>query len=66
MTSQDKPWAKLRITRKQYAAGRPWNKAGMDKKSLENVFLALPESFFDALKLDADAGRQLNEVFALK
>lgn len=63
MTSQDKPWAKLRISRKQYAAGRPWKKAGMDKKTFENVILALPDSYFDALKLEADAEKLLGVIF---
>lgn len=62
-STPNKPWAKLKLTRKQYSASRPWKRCGIDKKVFEDVVLALPDTFFDAVRLEADAEKLLEGVF---
>lgn len=52
---QDKPWAKLRLTRKQYEAKRPWKTARMDRKWWEELTLLFPDEAIDSLYREADA-----------
>ena len=52
---QNKPWAILKVSRKQYATARPWKKAGMSRERFEEVLSMLPDSFIKQVQLEADA-----------
>lgn len=61
--SLNKPWAKLKLTRKQYAASRPWKRSGMPRKTFEDLVLTLPDTFFEGVRLEADAEKLLEGIF---
>ena len=60
---REKPWAKLRLTRKQYEAQRPWAKAGMDRKRWEDMILLFPDDAIEALYREAAADRLVEAMF---
>ena len=47
MTPQNKPWAILKVSRKQYCTARPWKKAGMSREQFEEVLALLPDGMID-------------------
>ena len=59
----EKPWAKLQLTRRQYEAKRPWAAAGMDRKRWEAVILDFPDEAIAALYLEADAQKLVEAMF---
>lgn len=61
--SQNKPWAILRASRRQYEAARPWKKAGMERKAFEDMILELPDELFSHLRDVADAERLADAIF---
>jgi hypothetical protein len=52
---QEKPWAKLRMSRREYEAARPWAKSGMPRQKWEEMILCFPDEAIDALYREADA-----------
>ncbi len=60
---KEKPWAKLRMTRRQYETARPWKKAGMARGRWEELVLLFPDDAIDALKLEADADKLVEAMF---
>ena len=60
---KNKPWAVLRVSRKQYAAARPWKKAGMSKQAFEKLILDLPDELFTVLRDVADGERLAEAIF---
>ena len=61
--TQEKPWAKLRLTRKQYETRRPWMKSGVERKQFEKFVLEMPDDANDALYRDAEADRLVEAIF---
>ena len=61
--TQEKPWAKLRITRKEYEARRPWMVSGMSRKNFEEIIVELPDEAIDAIYRDAEADRLVKAIF---
>lgn len=61
--TKNKPWAILKISRRQYETVRPWKKSGMSRPMFEELLATLPEGFIDQLRLEADAERLLRTVF---
>jgi hypothetical protein len=53
--NQNKPWAILKISRKQYCTARPWKKAGLSRERFAAVLALLPEGFIEQVHLEADA-----------
>ena len=51
MTPQNKPWAILKVSRKQYCTARPWKNSGMSREQFEQILAVLPEGFIDAIHL---------------
>lgn len=47
----NKPWAILKVSRKQYATARPWKNAGMSREQFEQI------------PLEADAERLIAAAF---
>ena len=62
-TDKNKPWAVLRVSRKAYAAARPWKRAGMPRQEFESLILDLPDEFFAQLRDEADAERLAEAIF---
>lgn len=60
---KEKPWAKLRMTRRQYETARPWKKAGMARGRWEELVLLFPDDAIDALRLEADADKLVETMF---
>ncbi len=63
---QEKPWAILGITRKQYAAARPWKKAGMSKGKCAEMLNLIPHEAMQILRDEADAERLVESIFGPK
>ena len=63
MTPHNKPWAILKVSRKQYCTARPWKNSGMSRKQFEQILAVLPEGFIDAIHLEADAERLIAAAF---
>jgi hypothetical protein len=60
---KNKPWAILKVSRRQYAAARPWKKAGMSRERFEEMIAILPEGMIDEIQLEADAERLIAAAF---
>jgi hypothetical protein len=60
---QNKPWAILKISRRQFETVRPWKKSGMSRPMFEELLATLPEGFIDQLHLEDDAEKILRTVF---
>lgn len=60
---REKPWGKLRLTRKQYEAQRPWARTGMDRKRWEDMILFFPDDAIEALYREAAADRLVEAMF---
>lgn len=58
-----KPWAKPRLTRRQYEAKRPWAAASMDRKRWEKIILEFPDEAIGALYLEAYAEKLIEAIF---
>lgn len=64
--TQEKPWAKLRLTRRQYESRRPWMKSGVGRKQFEAFVLDMPDDAIDALYREADAEKLVDALFGVK
>ena len=62
----EKPWAKLRLTRREYEAKRPWMKSGVGRKQFEAFVLEMPDDAIDALYREADAEKLVEALFGVK
>lgn len=61
--SEDKPWSKLRMSRKAYEAHRLWKKMKLDRKKFEAIVFLLPEDLIDEVYEDANAERLVEAIF---
>ncbi len=62
-STPEKPWAILGISRKQYAAAKPWKKAGMTKERFAELLNLIPHEAMQILKDEADAERLVEGIF---
>ena len=60
---REKPWAKLRMSRRAYETARPWANAGISRQKWEELLLLIPDDSVDALKLEADADKLVEAMF---
>lgn len=60
---QDKPWAKLRRSRREYETARPWKAAGMDRRMFESLVAVLPDDAVEAIYREADAEKLVKALF---
>ena len=56
--TREKPWARLRMSRRAYETARPKAKAGLSRQKWVELLLFIPDESVDALKLEADAVRR--------
>ena len=60
---QEKPWAKLRMTRRDYEAKRPWARSGVSRKQWEADLQHFPDEAIDLIIRDAEAERLVSAIF---
>lgn len=60
---REKPWAILKVSRRQYESARPWKRAGISRDRFEALVLDLPDGFVDHCHLEADADRLVEALF---
>lgn len=58
----DKPWAKLRISRKQYLTNKPWRNAGVSRQEFEETLQLAPDEILDELWDEAHADMLLKSM----
>ena len=63
---QEKPWAILKVSRRQYEMKRPWKRAGLSRSTFEELLLSLPDGFVDHCHRDADAEKLANAIFGME
>lgn len=63
---REKPWVKLRKSRREYERTRPWAKSGMDRKQWEELVLLFPDEVIDEIYRDADAEKLVEAMFGVK
>ena len=61
-----KPWAKLRMTRRQYETARPWKNSGMTRQKWEEVVLLFPDEMIEGLYREAEVDRLIEAIFGIK
>jgi len=59
----EKPWAKLRMTRRQYETARPWENSGMNRQKWEEVVLLFPDEMIEEIYREAEADRLIEAIF---
>ena len=59
----EKPWAKLRMTRRAYEAKRPWAKTGRTRQQWEADLQHIPDEAIDMIIRDAEAERLVSAIF---
>ena len=60
---KEKPWARLRMTRKQYEAKRPWAKSGLSRKQWEAGLDYFPDEAIDAIYREVEADILVEAIF---
>lgn len=59
----DKPWAKLRMNRRQYAASRMWKKCGIERADFERRLECIPDELITRMYEEADAELLVEAMF---
>ena len=59
----EKPWAILKVSRRQYETARPWVKANLPRQRFEELLAVLPDGFIDHVHRDAEAERLISAIF---
>lgn len=59
---EDKPWAKLRVSRQQYLVQKPWKKAGLSRQDFEQTLQLAPDDIIDELWDEAHADMLLKSM----
>jgi len=60
---QEKPWAVLKVSRRQYETTKPWTRAGVSRDLFEELVLGLPDGFIDQCHTEADAEKLVEAMF---
>ena len=59
----EKPWARLRMSRRDYEAKRPWAKSGVSREKWEADLQHIPDEAIDLIIRDAEAERLVSAIF---
>lgn len=59
----EKPWAVLKVSRKQYETSRPWVTAKLSRAKFEELLLLMPDGFVDHCHREAEATRLIEAIF---
>lgn len=60
---EEKPWAVLGVSRRQYEIAKPWKKANMSKGKFEDILKMVPNEVIQDLKLYAMAELLTERMF---
>ena len=60
---ENKPWAVLGLSRREYETKRPWKAAQMSRAAFEDIALALPQEIIADIKLHAEAELLVESIF---
>lgn len=60
---ENKPWAVLGMTRREYESKRPWKTAGVDRARFEEITSALPAELVQRIKEEAQAELLVEQIF---
>ena len=58
-----KPWERLNLSRKAYAASKPWKTAKMKREFFEKILLSLPDELIQQWRLEGQTDFLLKQVF---
>jgi len=59
----NKPWALLGLSRRDYEARRPWKAAEVSRAEFEDMLFQVPPELIDEIKLTAHAEALVESVF---
>jgi hypothetical protein len=59
----EKPWAILKVSRRQYEAARPWVTAKLPRQRFEELLACFPDGFVDHCQREAEAERLVEAIF---
>lgn len=60
---REKPWARLRMSRKDYETRRPWKDSGVSRAKFEEYITHFPDEAIDALYREAEADKLVGAMF---
>ena len=60
---REKPWARLRMSRKDYETRRPWTNSGVSRAKFEEYIAHFPDEAIDALYREAEAEKLVEAMF---
>lgn len=60
---EEKPWAVMGISRKQYETARMWKKVKMPRGKFDDLICSLPPELFTELQLVADGEKLIEAIF---
>lgn len=61
--TREKPWAILKVSRREYEAAKPWKRAGVSRAAFEELVLGLPDGFIDHCHMEVDAEKLVEAIF---
>ena len=60
---ENKPWAVLGMSRREYEAKRPWKVAGVSRDHFEEITVMVPAEIIERLKEEAQAELLVEQIF---
>jgi len=60
---ENKPWAVLGMSRREYEAKRPWKVAGVSRDHFEDITVMVPAEIIERLKEEAQAELLVEQIF---
>ena len=60
---REKPWAKLRMSRKEYKTRQPWKNSGVSRTKFEEYITHFPDEAIGALYREAEAEKLVEAMF---
>ncbi|WP_428566680.1 MAG: hypothetical protein ACP59X_06650 [Solidesulfovibrio sp. DCME] len=60
---REKPWAVLKVSRREYEAAKPWKRAGVSRAVFEELVFDLSDGFVDHCHMEVDAEKLVEGMF---
>lgn len=64
--TKEKPWAWLRMSRREYDKARLWKKCGMPREEFEEKILSLPQDVIELITENMHAEMLVDAIFKVK
>ncbi len=61
--TSERPWAWLRMSRKQYEKLRPWKKCNLSRAAFERIALNIPQDLIEEMRDHATAEMLVEAIF---